>query len=182
MSAPSLRERIMRADIKDMEAIAADGDAAIAARDARIAELERELGECQVGYESGTRAVAENLRLQAEVARLSVPVEVKPLTECPDCWRYFDAKVYPESAIRTLQARLAAAEGDTERLDWLQATHNTPWRITSVVWEPVTDGSDRRERREIFEGWSANPANEEPYTTIRAAIDAARHPQTGAQT
>ena len=28
--------------------------------------------------------------------------------------------------------------------------------------------------REVFEGWAANPANEEPHLTIRAAIDAAR--------
>ena len=41
----------------------------------RIDRLQRELGECQAGWKTGTRALEDNERLRAEVARLQRHVE-----------------------------------------------------------------------------------------------------------
>jgi hypothetical protein len=101
---------------------------------ARIAELEAENDRLRIAGMHRVKSLdlrEECERLRAEVARLSAPVGVEPVA-----WRYrlgavdqwtisttpiqdfkdggvFDVELlFPESALRTLQARLEAAEGD----------------------------------------------------------------------
>lgn len=54
--------------------------AALAAKDARIAEIEAQLCECQVGWETGTRAIARNAELEADAKRLRTDLRVAAQT------------------------------------------------------------------------------------------------------
>ena len=95
------------------------------------------------------------------------------------------AYVEPECAFQGWHAHAiasppAAVPADTERLDFMQATEQTPWRVQhdELVWS--TAHPERKEKRRVFDGWSAQMEVDDPYPTIRAAIDAAKSAhQTG---
>lgn len=80
--------------------------------------------------------------------------------------------------IARLTAEVERLRKDAERLDWMQRTENTPWRVTHMHGSPRTDGSGGHYWREVFDGWAANSTGDNPLPTIREAIDAAMKEKT----
>jgi hypothetical protein len=68
---------------------------------------------------------------------------------------------------------------DTARLDWLQSTRNAPYTVYGGEWHPLTDGSGKRIKHPVFEGWSATPSGNHVMPTIREAIDEAMRISNG---
>lgn len=59
---------------------------------------------------------------------------------------------------------------DTERLDWMQSTQETVWRVSHDERQLTTDPTNPSVLVSIFEGWTVDdPDNPKP--TIREAID-----------
>jgi hypothetical protein len=76
-----------------------------------------------------------------------------------------------ETSATASVAGLSAA--DTDRLDFMQATQQTPWRCTETRRVPSTRGPNEWDHQEVFLGWSATGSDDDLRPTIREAIDLA---------
>ena len=61
---------------------------------------------------------------------------------------------------------------DTQRLDWLQAHHETVWKAEHEEYVQSTETYRRRYKQTVFDGWCVYP-DCVPRPTIREAIDEA---------
>ena len=61
---------------------------------------------------------------------------------------------------------------DTQRIDWLQAHHETVWKAQHEEYVEATDNHYRRYKQTVFDGWCVYP-DCVPRPTIREAIDEA---------
>lgn len=173
-------------DNEQVACIATDGDA-------RIAELAAEVERLRIAGMHRVKSLdlrEECERLRAEVARLSAPVGVepvatvvecsevdidgKPLAACEIDWYPNDldqlpigSLLYPESAIRALQARLAAADTQLSRV-----LHELAGSA-SLCWEPKPTG--------VFASSQASEFCSGAIEELRAILrgDAARTASTG---
>jgi len=67
----------------------------------------------------------------------------------------------------------ASTSKDSARLDYLQNGQTMVYKVFHTTMEPMTDGSRRTRRVDVFQGWALN-ATDEPSKSVREAIDAAR--------
>jgi hypothetical protein len=76
-----------------------------------------------------------------------------------------------EKADDRLARTACSAFTDTERLDWMQSTQETVWRVSHEQRQLTTDPTNPSVLVSVFEGWTVDdPDNPKP--TIREAIDA----------
>lgn len=111
------------------------------------------------GHYVSDAVAAEISRLQKHVAR--------------DADAYWDARESLVARIEVLHGENAKLREDAARLDFLERSREGVYVCVHEEWCCTTDGTDRRERMTVFDGWGCGMIIAEEQPTVRAAIDAA---------
>lgn len=77
--------------------------------------------------------------------------------------------------IMRLRELITTHEKDTARIDFLEQTHEGVYTIVHEELRLTTDGTDRRDRILVFDGWGCGMFPADDYETAREAIDAVMH-------